>query len=152
MVLDIRANLKTATRNARNVRRAIDRTKPRAMRRIGAFIRRSARSSIRRRKKASKVGRPPSSHQGSLKKGIAFNYDPIKEELVVGPSISSGKKAKGVPRLVEEGGQITRIMRRRDGGTETVVIRYHARPYMAPALAKEIANPRLMRAWKDSVR
>jgi hypothetical protein len=54
----------------------------------GAFIRRRARSSLRRRKKRSEPGQPPSVHTSdrvATLKNILFAYEPQAETLVVGP-------------------------------------------------------------------
>lgn len=109
---------------------------------IGAFVRRRARSSMRRRKKASAPGKPPSVHAGQLKDMLYFGYDPGTESVVVGPV----RFAKGeAPALNEYGGQ---AQRRRFGVVRTVT--YPARPFMGPALKAE--EPRLASMWQDSIR
>jgi len=45
---------------------AVDRTERRVLSRFGAFVRRGAKSSIRKRKRAAEAGMPPSSHTGLL--------------------------------------------------------------------------------------
>lgn len=59
-----------------------------ALSKVGAFIRRRARSSLRRRRKVSEPGSPPSVHSAdsvATLKNIIFAYDPFEESLVVGP-------------------------------------------------------------------
>lgn len=43
---------------------AVDKATLRVLSKFGAFVRRRAKSSIRKRKKASPPGQPPSSHSG----------------------------------------------------------------------------------------
>ncbi len=54
--------------------------------RFGAFVRKTAHDSIRKRKTASQPGNPPHSHEGSLRRKIAFGYDPRVESVVIGPT------------------------------------------------------------------
>ena len=59
-----------------------------AMAKIGAFIRRSAQKSIRRRKSFSVPGSPPSAHSTdkvATLKNILFGYDPSSHSVSVGP-------------------------------------------------------------------
>lgn len=57
-----------------------------AISKAGAFIRRRARSSLRRRKKSSEPGRPPNVHTDRVAtpKNILVAYEPQSESLVVG--------------------------------------------------------------------
>jgi len=54
---------------------AVDRTKRKALSRGGAFVRQSAKTSIRKRKGSAPPGKPPRSHEGSLRRLILFGYD-----------------------------------------------------------------------------
>ena len=59
-----------------------------ALSKAGAFIRRRARTSLRRRKSTSPPGSPPSVHSDdsiATLKNILFAYEPHSESLVVGP-------------------------------------------------------------------
>lgn len=71
------------------VQRAIGRARAKALARAGAFIRTRARSSLRRRKKPSAPGSPPSVHARSgdvaSLKTILFAYDTTSDSVVVGP-------------------------------------------------------------------
>lgn len=117
--LDIKA-LKTATTRGLSS----------ALGRFGAYTRRTARSSIRKRKKISAPGAPPSSHTDALRAGIMYAVDREKLTVVVG--VPKGKSS--APAVLEHGGF------GKDGK------KYQARPYMAPAFAKQQANiPKLFK-------
>lgn len=89
----------------------------RAMSKIGAFVRTSARTSIRKRKKVSLPGQPPNAHTSEkvvTLKNILFGYDPKAHSVVIGPVklnsrasdwIDSGSTA--TPGLIERGGVAT---------------------------------------------
>lgn len=71
-----------------HVKRRLDKAKSKSMSKGPAFIRQHAASSMRKRKKASQPGQPPSRHFGGRCEGlgkIPFYYDPRKESGVVGP-------------------------------------------------------------------
>ena len=65
---------------------AVDKATRRVLSRFGAFVRRGAKSSIRKRKRVSKPGEQPSSHTGLLKKFIFFGYDRSRSSVVIGPA------------------------------------------------------------------
>lgn len=67
---------------------ALKRAKRRALSKAGAFVRKRARSSLRRRKRASAPGSPPSAHASSSHpslKTILFAFQPASESTIVGP-------------------------------------------------------------------
>lgn len=105
----------------------------------GAFVRRRARSSIRRPGKSqatrvSQPGRPPKDQTGTLKRSILFGYERATESVVIGPSAQYGARDNVVPSLLEVGGL------NRKGQ------RYKPRPFMVPALEAEALNfPELFR-------
>lgn len=101
----------------------------RAMSKFGAFVRKRARSSIRRRRKISEPGQPPSAHSGEIKL-IYFVYDPGTKSVVVGPLLFKRGEA---PPLLEFGGE--RQKRLKSG--EVKVLHYRPRPFMGPALEAE---------------
>lgn len=124
--------------------RAMDRTTRKVLRRFGAFVRRTALGSIRKRKKTSKPGKLPSSHTGLLRNFIRFDYDSRQRSAVIGP-IRLTKKGRGeAPRILEYGGS-TVI---KDKGKRKRV-RIQPRPFMRPAFAKKL--PELPAMWRDSV-
>ena len=53
-----------------------DRATRKVFSKFGAFVRQTARSSIRKRKSISEPGQPPSSHTGLLKRNIFFVFAP----------------------------------------------------------------------------
>jgi len=125
-----------------------DRTTRRVLSRFGAFVRQTARRSIRKRKRISQPGKPPSSHVGLLKRRIFFGYDRDRDSVVVGPAPLNQRSPYGsttVPELLEEGGRV----RRREKGGQTEVLHYKARPYMGPAFEKEL--PQLPAMWRNSI-
>lgn len=167
--MQIGARLKSSDFNPSVIIKRMDRQVARAYRRLGSFIRRTSRSSIRkaRQKKLaemtaeelehyemlkaigkrkgfrakkplahSKPGEPPRSISGKVKNLIRFDYDERSRSLVVGPMI--GGKRTGAPEALEFSGMTTGS----DGGR----VRVEARPFMRPALHKELPNlPRLLR-------
>lgn len=131
--------LKSMFFDRKKVRSAVDRATRRVLSRFGAFVRRTAKSSIRKRKRVSRPGEPPSSHVGLLRRLILFGYDRDKRSVVIGPMPLSSSTAE-VPPLLEYGGHAKRRGKR---------VRYAARPFMGPAFEDE--KPELPAMWRDSV-
>jgi hypothetical protein len=125
------------------VMKAVDRAERKVLSRFGSFVRRGARSSIRKRKPISTPGFPPSSHTDLLKRNIFFLYDPQRSSVVIGPILLN--KGTDAPALLEHGGS---VMRQRD--RKPVRMTYRPRPFMGPALERE--QPKLPSMWRDSVR
>jgi len=67
--------------------KALARAKRKVLSKAGAFVRKRARSSIRRRKKPSAPGSPPSAHSkdSASLKTILFAFQPQSESTIVGP-------------------------------------------------------------------
>ena len=122
----------------------VDRATRKVLSKFGAFVRRTARSSIRKRKGISQPGSPPSSHTGLLKKFIYFGYEPIKRSVVIGPVRLSQKGRGEAPHLLEYGGPTTV----KDKGKRKPA-KVRARPFMGPALEAE--RPKLPAMWRGSV-
>jgi hypothetical protein len=116
-----------------------------ALSKAGAFVRQTAKHSIRKRRKISSPGQPPSSHEGSLRRLIWFAYDPVHRSVVIGPARFREGEA---PALLEFGGEVTRTSNGKRRGQR--VATYKARPFMGPALEKE--TPKLPALWGRSVR
>ena len=191
----------------RAVIEAVGRANAMVLSKAGAFIRRTAKGSIRYSKNPSRPGMPPHAHRSKkgnktspLRELIFFAYDEPTASLVIGPTPFRGRAI--VPRVLELGGTapghknpLRRIRRVGDGGevriggrvsvttkknrfgkmvTYTVLrtqsqadranqlqeelygpmtigpVSIAARPYMGPALKKELhALPSL---WASSVR
>lgn len=143
-----------------------------ALSKAGAFIRRRARSSLRRRKKTSQPGQPPSVHSTdgvATLKNILFAYEPLSESLVVGPVRLNQKVFLGpdlgdgtVPQVHEFGASakirevkvghrwFTGVRRVRPGQPVRVrAVRYPERPFMGPALEAE--RDQIPSAWAGSL-
>jgi hypothetical protein len=135
--------------DAKKVIDATTKAERKVLSRFGAFVRRSARSSIRKRRKVSSPGQPPSSHTGLLRRFIFFAYDPWRKSVVIGPA-RLNQKVGDAPRALEHGGRsrVTAGRRRRRRVVRTVTI--GARPFMGPAFDKE--KPKLSAMWRDSIR
>ncbi|MBK8915048.1 MAG: hypothetical protein IPM64_10700 [Phycisphaerales bacterium] len=130
----------------RTVVRAVDKAKRAVLSKAGAFIRTTAKHSIRTRKGSAPPGKPPHSHEGSLRRLIFFGYDRGSDSVVVGPV---GFRTSTAPNVLEFGSQAT-LVRRRRGRLVRQRARYEPRPFMGPALQKEA--PKLPKLWAGSVR
>lgn len=126
--------------------RAVDAAKRRVLSKAGAFIRTTAKTSIRKRKGSAPAGTPPYSHEGSLRRLIYFGYDRSSDSVVVGPV---GFKNSPAPQALEYGGKTVAVRRRRGKKTSRTV-EIAARPFMWPAFEKE--RPQLPLLWRNSVR
>ncbi|GIK17588.1 MAG: hypothetical protein BroJett003_25520 [Planctomycetota bacterium] len=128
------------------VLRAVDKAKRAVLSKAGAFIRTTAKYSIRTKTGSAPAGRPPHSHEGSLRRLIYFGYDPASDSVVVGPV---GFKRSTAPNVLEFGGK-TEVSRRRRGKVVRTRVTIDQRPFMGPALEKE--RPQLPKRWGGSVR
>ncbi len=151
--------------DGQRVKSAVDRARRRVLSKAGAFVRRRAKSSIRRRKDPAPPGKPPSSHVGLLRRLIFFSYDPRGDSVVIGPVRRSDSDA---PHTLEFGGRVktrkatrVRVKAGRDKSgrfkkdrivkvSAGTVMTYRPRPYMGPALKAE--EPKLPRMWANSVK
>ena len=124
---------------------SVDRATRKVLSRFGAFVRRTARQSIRKRKKSSVPGKPPSSHTGLLKRFIFFGYDRRNLSVVIGPARLTDNNRGLAPSILEYGGTATVKGKKRK---KNVTIQ--PRPFMGPAFEKE--KPNLPSMWKDSVK
>ena len=139
--------------------------------RAGAFIRQTARNSIKSRRHGttSAPGTPPFDHVGYARsqrnrerkrqglrpmpkpsghqrgiRFILFGYEPQNNGVVIGPVLFGGTRGSStVPQLLEFGGRTTR-------GLNNRTVRIRPRPFMRPALEREL--PQLPRRWQSSVR
>ncbi len=85
----------------------ISRKERRAMSKIGSYVRRGARSSLRPGKRPSNPGDPPRVHTKSRTasiKNILFGYDPSKHSVVIGPVRLRRRQSKGF-YLTSKGGR-----------------------------------------------
>lgn len=120
--------------------------------RFGGLVRKTAQRSMRKRKKSSAPGKPPSVHEGSVKRLLFYAYDSGTRSVVAGPvgfAPSKTKLAIGgtVPEVLEKGGAVGYREQRLSGGLwvrwrkrysghpeRTRIVPQAARPFMAPAL------------------
>ena len=130
------------------VRKRTDTGTRRVLSRFGAYVRTTAKHSIRKRKRISDPGEPPSSHTGLLRRFIFFGYDRNRRSVVIGP-MRLNQKVGDAPAALEYGGTSTVVegLRRRRRKRR---IRIAARPYMGPAFEQE--KPKLPAMWRDSVK
>jgi hypothetical protein len=127
--VDAVAQIRAAFFDSDLVAEKLEAGKRRAFVRLGSYVRTAARSSIKRRKKSSPPGRPPSAHSGEIKL-IFFSWDEQTQSMVVGPVIFQGKSGGGiVPKLLEYGGDVAR------GGEQK---HYAGNPFMVPAAHREL--------------
>ena len=110
----------------------VEKARLRVLSKFGAYVRTYARSSMRRRKKPSAPGTPPSAQSTdpyATLKTIFFSYDASSDSVVVGPVLLNGSRNsrfKTVPELHEKGG----VTIGRDGKLR----RYPERPFMLPSV------------------
>lgn len=102
--------------------RAVDKGTIAALSKAGAFVRRTAKGLIRKRKGVAAHGQPPSSHVGTLKRLIFFGFDSGKRSVAIGPTAFGKAEAPG---LLEFGGTA-----QRNGKSA----KYAGNPFMKPAL------------------
>ena len=124
---------------------AVDKATRKVFSRFGAFVRRTARGSIRKRKKTSAPGSPPSSHTGLLKRFIFFRFDPNRKSVVIGPMRLTENNRGDAPSALEYGGTATLTQ-----GKKKNRVKIQARPFMGPAFEKE--KPKLPALWQNSVK
>lgn len=153
----------------------VEAAKLRVLSKFGAFVRRRAQTSLRKRKAVSKPGEPPSSHTGILRRFIFFSYDHATGGVVIGPMKTNQvffdkhrRPVTGtVPQVLEYGGSITILeWQRFPGGPWERAdlrsrrrlaerpLRYRtaniaARPFMRPALAAE--RPKFSELFRNQV-
>jgi len=119
---------------------AVDKGTRKVLSRFGAFVRRTARGSIRKRKKTSAPGQPPTSHTGFLKRFIFFSFDPNRKSVIIGP-MRLNQKTTDAPHTLEYGGTATLDKKK---------VNIRPRPYMGPAFNKE--KPKLPQLWKNAIK
>lgn len=128
----------------------VDAASIRSLSRFGAYVRRTAKQSIRKRKKPSMPGKPPSSHTGLLKKFIWFGYDPSRRSVVIGPA--KLRLLGETPHVLEHGGRnVTTVKYGRSKSKRSKrIVKIKARPFMQPALEKN--RPELPKLFRDSIK
>ena len=136
-----------------------------ALRFIGGWIRKTARRSMRTRRRVSRPGEPPSVWSGELKRLLFFFYMPggISSEenaVIVGPAYLpsahrniSHLSQNTIPRTLELGGTETRkdLTQQVSLGFVNKTARIAARPYMNPALMKAISRGVIRQGFTDFI-
>lgn len=123
----------------------MDKATLRALSKFGAFVRRRAKSSIRKRKRISDPGQPPSSHVGYVKDFLFFVAEPQLKNVVIGPAKLNGTKSTTALASLEHGGR-SLVMRK--GKARTILVR--PRPFMKPAFDAEL--PQAAYLWQNGLR
>ena len=134
---------------------AMDKASVKVLSKFGAFVRTRARSSMRRTKKTSLPGNPPSAHVGFIKTMMFFSYDKARKSVVIGPTLIN--RSTNAQEILEYGGDTilegytftTRDGKRTHEKT-TKRIKIKKRPYMKPAFEAE--KQKLAAMWANSVR
>lgn len=147
MSLQVRIEVKKLFLDRDRVIKATDRAQRRALNRVGGAIRLTARRSIRKRKKSSAPGKPPSSHTQRLRRGIFYAYEPKRTNVVIGP-VSEGTPEQ--LEALEAGGNVEIQTKKRGEPARRETIKIEARPFMGPA--ERINRERIPDAFKDAVR
>jgi hypothetical protein len=115
---DITYRLKDFFFDRVKVQDAIGRAEAEELAKIGAFIRTTARRKVlRRRKRVSAPGEPPSVHSTdrvATLKNILFAYEPTKHRVIVGPvklnqvnRMAGTTSSEPVPSILEFGGVVS---------------------------------------------
>lgn len=115
---------------------AVGKENAKKLSKAGAFIRQRAKTKLRRRKKPSAAGQPPSVHSRDRRatlKNILFGLNADWESVVIGPVGLTEKRLSSasvqtVPELMEYGGT-SRVKEKR--------VRYPTHPFMGPSLEEE---------------
>lgn len=105
-----------------------------AMRGVGAYVRRVAVNSVHRSRSASAAGTPPHTRRGLLKNSILFGVEGDGRSVVIGPA----RSFVGISMTAHEFGGMYRGRK------------YPKRELMGPALMK--SAPELPKLWKDAIR
>lgn len=139
----------------------IDKTSAKALRSIGALVRRVERNSIKVKQGPSPPVSPPHAHgrDSPFRSEIFFLYDDASKSVLIGPALINGSLRKPpsqtVPEVLEFGGTIEFVNRRfrtangkREMIREVVLRRMAARPYAKPALDK--TKDKYPHMWRDT--
>ncbi len=143
---------------------AADKGKVKALSKIGAFVWRRAKSSIKIKKGTAPAGSPPYGHTTTTRKKtnkktgvtkvqpasplrefIFFSYDPSTKSVVVGPIPLGDRAGPMALKALEMGGPSIGQFR---GKKRTISIAAH--PFMGPAMEAEVAK--MPEAFRDMIR
>lgn len=158
----------------RKMQQAVQRADKKALTKVGRFIRKRSRSSIKRRKSVSSPGSPPHVHgKGNPPlKRILYWYDAKNRRVIIGPvNVPAQQRKIGsqnrvpLPNTLEFGGNVTiRQVKYRGKWTSvqglknisglpfrSVNARYRKRPFMERALLDELRAGTIPQAYKGTV-
>lgn len=144
------------------VQAVMDKQTVKALNRIGGTIRLIARRSIRKRKKSSQPGSPPSSHTNNSVvslKNILYHADLNNSTVIIGPVLLNARSDSTVPQVLEFGGRQAISEKqvrgkwmtgkaRRGEPSRVRTVRYDKRPFMRPALLTAVEKGTLPKEWK----
>lgn len=178
-IITFEANIKDRFFDREKVVQQIGRANVRKLSKIGAFVRRRARTSLRRGPRRRIKGRTVPSAPGSpprvwsrdsfaTLKNILFGLSRDGNAVLIGPrkvpsSKLSGSSAQTVPELLEHGGSAQVAVDADTGDAlgftpkqaiRGVVMRkalYQPRPFMGPALRAEISAGTIRDVWSARV-
>ena len=128
-----------------SIKNKVDTATRKRLSQFGAYVRQTARRSIRKQDRSSRPGQPPSSHTGLLKQFILFGYDSDRRSVVIGP-VALARKSSDIPEILEYGGKVTIQWGKSRGKTVTI----EPRPFMGPAFDQEL--DRITSLWANSIR
>lgn len=116
------------------VKRAVKRGSTESLKQAGAYVRKSARNSVKKSKHSSIAGTPPHTRRGLLKRSLLFGVEPRRMAVVIGPAF----KFVGISMTAHEFGGMYRHRK------------YPKRPLMGPTLQK--TTPQISKLWANSVK
>lgn len=117
--------------------------------RAASFVRTTAQTSMRPRKKTAQPGTPPSAHRGDLRRHLYFVFDTASWMALVGPVLFGVNKEyqdPRAPRTLETGAVVSRrVLAPIDPAQKA---KRRARPRQAAAYKKLLRQGRLTRAGR----
>lgn len=153
--LQVAFKVKTIDQFKRYLKR-VNSSQPSSLGKAAALVRKTAKWSIRKRKKISRPGDPPSSHANQLlKRNIFYEVDRRRQNATIGP-VALNQRIKGIPETLEHGGKSTIIPwvskrgSRKERKRKVRMVTVKARPFMGPALEK--VRTKLVKYWRGNVK
>lgn len=173
---DITMTMESVRLHLDRVNKIEQKGRKRALMKAGAFVRRRARTRIlRRRKRSSAPGQPPSIHARSKTeslKAIFFRFEPSTSSVVVGPVKLNGRQetttgSQTLPSVLEFGGDIVLTQRRIGSGDWSTItsnakklpgeqrrkrrVRIKKRPFMSLALQREVESGTIPPVYRNVI-
>ena len=131
--------------DTKEVRSKVSDATRRVFSKFGAFVRQTAKQSMKKKSGPAPPGQPPHSHVGLLKRWILFGYDKTRESVVVGPA--KLPKKGNVPETLEKGGNVParknpRRVKRKIGDGGVLLLRK-----TNSAASKQVRDERNQNRW-----